>query len=112
MLPIRKSIPAARRATAIAVEVSVPAFGIWFAALAATVGPDGLFLSTYQEVPKGTRVDVEVALPSGPVVVSGVVAEHPIDGVGIAIAFEDLDAAARDRLEALAPPSEVRARVA
>lgn len=117
MLPIRKSLPVPRRAPAIAVEVRVPAFGTWFAAIAATVRPEGMFLSTFQEVPKGTRVEVQIALPGGPPIdVAGVVSEHPIEGVGIDIAFDDLDAASRDRLrdrdERLAPVSEIRTRVA
>lgn len=119
MLPIRKSMPVPRRAPAIAVEVSVPAFGIWFAAIAATVRRDGIFLSTFQEVPTGTRVEVEIALPDGePVKVAGVVGEHPLEGAGIDIAFEALEANARARIEALvpripaAPESGVRTRVA
>lgn len=113
MLPIRKSLPVPRRAPAIAVEVRVPAFGIWFAAIAATVRPDGMFLSTYQELPKSTRVELEIALPGGPPIeVAGIVNEDPLEGVGIAIAFDDLAADVRDRIEELAPLSEVRVRVA
>jgi hypothetical protein len=119
MLPIRKSMPVATCPPAIAVEVSVPAFGIWFAALAATVRADGLFLSTFHEVPSGTRVEVEIALPDGgPVKVAGIVGEHPLEGIGIDIAFADLDAVARVRIEGIvtripkAPESGVRARVA
>lgn len=122
MLPVRKSLPVPRRAAAIAVEVRVPAFGIWFAAIAATVRTDGIFLSTFQEVPTGTRVEVEIALPDGlPVMVAGVVGEHPLEGAGIDIAFDDLEADVRARIEALvpktsmipqAPESGVRARVA
>lgn len=110
MLPIRKSLPAPRRAPAIAVEVRVPAFGIWFAAIAATLRADGMFLSTYHDVPRGTRVEVEIALPDGlpPIVAAGVVGEDPIEGVGIDIAFDDLDVEVRDRLEGLAPASEIR----
>jgi hypothetical protein len=59
-------MPIPRRTAAIAVEVSVPAFGIWFAAIAATVRADGIFLSTFREVPSGMRVEVEIALPDGP----------------------------------------------
>lgn len=112
-------MPVPERAPAIAVEVSVPAFGIWFAAIAATVRPEGIFLSTFQEVPKGTRVEVEIALPgSTPVKVAGIVGEHPIEGIGIDIAFEELDADARARIETIvpripaAPESGVRARLA
>lgn len=119
MLPLRKSLPIQRRAPAIAVEVRVPAFGIWFAAIAATVRADGIFLSTFQEVPSGTRVEVEIALPDGaPVRVAGVVREHPLEGMGIDIAFEDLETTIRERIEAIVPriptarESGVRARVA
>jgi hypothetical protein len=104
MLPIRKSMPNLHRASAIAVEVSVPAFGIWFAAIAATVRPKGIFLTTFQEVPTGTRVEVEIALPEGDAVkVAGVVGEHPLEGIGIDIAFEDLEPGTRARIEALVP---------
>jgi hypothetical protein len=118
MLPLRKSLPIPRRAAAIAVEVRVPAFGIWFAAIAATVRTDGIFLSTFREVPSGTRVEVEIALPDGAVMLSGIVGEHPLEGVGIDIAFDDLEPELRARIEASvpripeAPESGVRARVA
>ncbi len=113
MLPIRKSLPVPRRAPAIAVEVRVPAFGIWFAAIAATVRADGMFLSTFQDLPRGTRVELEIAVPGGPPIeVSGIVCDDPFEGVGIEVAFDELDIASRDRLEGLAPPSEIRARVA
>lgn len=119
MLPIRKSMPIPQRPPAIAVEVSVPAFGIWFAAIAATVRPEGIFLTTFQEVPTGTRVEVEIALPDGDTVkVAGIVGEHPLEGIGIDIAFEDLDPDTRARIEAIvpripaAPESGIRSRVA
>lgn len=122
MLPIRKSMPVqscSPRAAAIAVEVSVPAFGIWFAAIAATVRADGIFLSTFREVPSGTRVEVEIALPEGePVKVAGVVGEHPLEGIGIDISFDDLDSEARSRIESIitripvAPESSIRPRLA
>jgi hypothetical protein len=70
-------------------------------------------------VPTGTRVEVEIALPEGaPVKVAGIVGEHPLDGIGIDIAFEALEPDARARIEALvprapvAPESGVRTRVA
>ena len=86
---------------------------------AATVRPEGIFLSTFQEAPIGTHVEVEIALPDGaPVKVAGIVGEHPIEGIGIDIALEDLDADVRARIEAIvpriptAPESGVRPRVA
>lgn len=119
MLPIRKSMPIPARPPAIAVEVSVPAFGIWFAAISATVRADGIFLSTFQEVPSGTRVEVEIALPEGdPVKVAGVVGEHSLEGIGIDISFDDLEEDVRARIETIvtripvAPESGVRPRVA
>lgn len=112
-------MPIPSHTPAIAVEVSVPAFGIWFAAIAATVRADGIFLSTFQEVPSGTRVEVEIALPDGPPAkVAGIVGEHPLEGMGIDIAFENLDATTRARIEAnvqkipVAPESGIRSRVA
>jgi hypothetical protein len=112
-------MPIPHRARAIAVEVSVPAFGIWFAAIAATVGPNGIFLTTFQEVPTGTRVEVEIALQGAEAVkVAGIVGEHPLEGIGIDIAFEDLEPVTRARIDAFvpripaAPESGVRARTA
>lgn len=122
MLPIRKSMPnlsGATRDAVIAVEVSVPAFGIWFAAVAATVRGDRLFLSTFQEVEPGTRVDVEIALPDGePVKAAGIAFEHPLEGSGIDISFDDLDEGTRARIDSIAtripsaPESSVRPRIA
>jgi hypothetical protein len=119
MLPVRKSLPISRRTPVIAVEVRVPAFGIWFAAIAATVCPQGIFLSTFHEVPTGTRVEVEIAHPDGvPVTVFGIVDEHPSEGMGIEIAFDDLDPNTRSRIETItmripdAPESAIRPRVA
>lgn len=117
MLPVRKSLPIPTRA-AIAVEVSVPAFGIWFAAIAATVRSDGMFLSTYRELPSGTRVEVDIVLPEGPAKVSGIVREHPLEGTGIDIAWDELDGDTRARIEAfvprIPPPPEsgIRSRIA
>lgn len=114
MLPNRKSAPAPR--AHIAAEVRVPSEGTWFAALAASVRPDGLFLSTFQELPAGTSVVVELSLPDGPAIVDGVVAHHEGDGPGVRVAFESLDDELRARIEAAshgAPPiSGVTTRVA
>lgn len=113
MLPVRQSLPSPRRRPAIAVEIRVPAFGLWFADVAANVRADALFVPIVHDVPLGTRVTVEMKVAGGPRVVAfGVVADHPLDGIGLEIAFHDLDENTRAELESLGPVSEVRARVA
>jgi len=118
MLPIRKSAPAPR--AQIAAEVRVPSEGTWFAALAANVRPDGLFLSTFQDLPRGTAVIVALFLPEGPVTFDAVVEHHEGDGPGVRVALDDLaeDVAARIAALVQAPPpsgvstSELASRVA
>jgi hypothetical protein len=112
MLPVRKSAPVPRRVKAIAAEVRVPSEGTWFAALAASVRADGLFLSTFQELPAGTAVVVELSLPGGSVTVDGFVEHYDGDGPGVRVAFEGLDEEIRSRIEASAPEPRVTALVA
>jgi hypothetical protein len=101
MLPTRKSSPAPRRNAAVSVEVRVPALGTAFGALAANVGPDRVFLSTFHALAVGTPVVATLSLPDGPVVVDGVVIEQGDSaGQGIALALEGLDEAVRARLRA------------
>lgn len=101
MLPTRKSSPAPRRNTAISVEVRVASLGTAFGALAASIGPDRVFLSTFHALAVGTPVEATLSLPDGPVVVDGIVAEQGDSaGQGIALALEGLDDAVRARLRA------------
>ena len=115
MLPVRERPPAPCHAPLLAVEVRVAAFGLWFAVLSAAMQAEGIFVSTFEELTEGTTVEVEIALPEGsPVQVAGVVANDRERGVGIAIAFDAIDAvdrSARARLERLAPASEMRLRL-
>lgn len=101
MLPTRKSSPVPRRPAAVAVEVRVPSLGTSFGALAASVRPDGVFLSTFQELGVGTQVVATLSLPDGPAIVDGVVVDGGDSaGQGIALALEGLDDALRERLRA------------
>jgi hypothetical protein len=113
MLPNRKSSPAPRRSPAVAVEVRVPSLGTSFGALAASIRPEGIFLSTFQELDVGTKVIATLSLPDGPAVVDGVVIDQgDAAGQGIAVALEPVDDAMRMRLSSassIAPPA---ARVA
>ena len=118
MLPTRKSAPAPRRSPAVAVEVRIPSLGSSFGALAASVRPESVFLSTFQLLAPGTAVILTLSLADGPVVLDGVVVEQGDPaGMGIAIELVDVDDAARARLasaSSIAPPAmdAVHARVA
>lgn len=115
MLPTRKSAPVPRRSPAIAVEVRVPSLGTSFGALAASVRPEGVFLSTFQNLEPGTAVITTLSLLDGPVVLDGVVVDQGDPaGMGIAVEFVDVDEALRTRLAAassIVPPA-VHVRVA
>ena len=118
MLPTRKSAPAPRRSPAVAVEVRVPSLGSSFGALAASIRPEGIFLSTFQLLEPGTAVVATLSLPDGPLVLDGIVVEQGDPaGMGIAVELVDVDDVARARLSAassIAPPSAIaqQARVA
>ncbi len=79
----------------------MPSLGTSFGALAASVGPDRVFLSTFHALAVGTPVVATLSLPDGPALVDGVVVE-PGDsaGQGIALALEGHDEAVRARLRA------------
>lgn len=109
MLPNRKSSPAPRRSPAVAVEVRVPSLGTSFGALAASIRPEGVFLSTFQELEVGVAVVATLSLPDGPAVVDGIVVDQGDPaGQGIAVQFHDVDDAMRTRLSgasSIAPPA-------
>lgn len=109
MLPTRKSVPAPRRSHAVAAEVRVPELGLAFGALAASIRPEGLFLTTFQELKVGTVVIVELSLPDGPMIVDGVVVHtEGATGLGLAIELEGVDEGMRIRLGAassMLPPA-------
>jgi hypothetical protein len=112
MLPNRSSYPP-RRSPAVAVEVRVPSLGTSFGALASAIRPEGVFLSTFQELTPGTAVIATLSLADGPLEVDGIVVDQGDPaGQGIAVEFEGVDDAMRSRLSAassIAPPA---ARVA
>lgn len=115
MLPTRKSAPVPRRSPAVAVEVRVPSLGTSFGALAASVRPEGVFLSTFQALEPGTAVITTLSLLDGPVVLDGVVVEEGDPaGMGIAVEFIGVDDAQRARLAAASSivPLPIHARVA
>ena len=98
MLPIRKSCPP-RRSPVVAVEVRVPDLGTAFGAIALSVRPEGVFLSTFQELAVGTEVVATLSLPDGPLEVDGVVVERGDPaGQGIAVQFDIIDDLMRMRL--------------
>ncbi len=100
MLPTRKSSPPPRNAP-VSVEVRVPSLGTAFGALAANVGPEGVFLSTFHVLVVGTPVVATLSLRDGPVIVDGVVVDAgDAAGQGIKLALEGLDEASRERLRA------------
>ena len=102
MLPRKSSRPPPRN-TAVSVEVRVPSLGTAFGAIAANVGPEGVFLSTFHALAVGTAVIATLSLPDGPVIADGVVVEAGDaggGGQGIALALEGLDDAVRERLRA------------
>jgi hypothetical protein len=113
MLPNRKSSPAPRRSPAIAVEVRVPSLGTSFGALASSVRPEGVFLSTFQDLAVGTAVTTMLSLPDGPAIVDGVVidANDPA-GQGLAVQFDQVDDLLRMRLSAAASVAPPQAKVA
>ncbi|MBX3186175.1 MAG: hypothetical protein KF819_04135 [Labilithrix sp.] len=98
-----------------AVEVRVPSLGTSFGALASSIRPEGVFLSTFQELDVGTEVIVELSLPDGPAIVDGVViAAGDPAGLGIAVELAPLDEGMRVRLSAASSviPPPLAARVA
>ena len=114
MLPPNRSISGIRRRSpAVAVEVKVPSLGTSFGALAASVRPAGVFLSTFQELAVGTAVVATLSLPDGVMELDGVVVErNDLQAPGVAVAFEDLDDAQRMRLDAASSLAPAAARVA
>lgn len=94
-------------------EVRVPSLGTSFGALAATIRPEGVFLSTFQELDVGTVVIASLSLPDGPAVVDGVVVKQGDSaGQGIAVQFEPVDDMMRMRLSAASSMAPPAARVA
>lgn len=91
----------------------MPSLGTSFGALAASIRPEGVFLSTFQEVEVGTEVVATLSLPDGPLQIDGIVVDRgDCAGEGMAVQFGAVDDVIRMRLSAassIAPPA---ARVA
>jgi hypothetical protein len=76
------------------------------------LGPTGIFVEAGERLAIGSAVVCEIAFPSGPLRVSGLVAREQtlaqgprdVGRVGLGIRFVNLDAAARTLLEGLIPP--------
>lgn len=92
----------------IAVEVRVPNLGMSFAALAANVEPDGIFLSTFLALDAGTKVLLQVTLPDGRAEIDGVVSSKPTAAGGIRIDLVDVDDHMKARLTAASSPPTAR----
>jgi uncharacterized protein (TIGR02266 family) len=84
----------ARARVAIAIDVSLTSESHFYAGLTGDVSGGGVFVSTYEPHPIGSRVEIELALPLGPVHARGVVrwVREMADGLapGLGIAFEHL----------------------
>lgn len=93
-----RALPRRRRAPVVAVEVRVPSLGASFGALA-RMEPEGVVVSTFNELAVGTFVVVELALPDGPAVEGGyVLARSARAEPGVAIGFDELEGTSRVRL--------------
>jgi uncharacterized protein (TIGR02266 family) len=78
------------------VEVSLESESQFFAGLTRDVSLGGVFVATYRMLAVGSRVEVRLDLPDGPLDASGTVrwTRGPGDGLtpGIGISFEQIDA--------------------
>ena len=79
-----------------------------FAALAAGVEPDSIFLSTFLGLDVGTKVLLQIMLPDGRAELDGVVSGKPTSAGGIRIDLVDLDEHTRVRLTAASCPPTAR----
>ena len=91
-------------------EVRVPSLGMAFAALAANVDVESIFLSTFLGLEIGTRVLLQITLPDGRAEIDGVVSDKPTSAGGIRIDLVDVDDHTKLRLAAAS--STPTARVA
>lgn len=85
------------------VEVSLTSESQFYADIAGSVVEGGLFLATYQRRRVGTRLDIELSLPSGTVDVRGTVrwVREGREGVppGVGIAFDELSETTRRAID-------------
>jgi len=105
--------PKSPRSPIVAAEVRVPTLGTAFGALAASVRPEGVHLSTFNDLALGTSVVVELALPDGPAIVDGlVIAANDPHGRGLAVELQPVDDRMRMRLSATSSMLPPMAKVA
>jgi uncharacterized protein (TIGR02266 family) len=94
----RRTLPRA----ALAVEVSFTSDSNFYTGLTGNLSEGGVFVSTYQQLPEGSRVAIEFSLPSGVIQVKGIVrwTRKASEGVtpGVGVQFEDLSGDARVRI--------------
>jgi hypothetical protein len=79
-----------------------------FAALAAAVEPESIFISTFLGLDPGTKVSLQVTLPDGRADLDGVVSDRPTSAGGLRIDLLDVDDHMKTRLEAAACPPTAR----
>jgi hypothetical protein len=84
-----------RRKT-IAVEVTLPADGRAFAALADDLSPESVSIQTFHAIVPGTEVVVQIALPEGLTRCEGTVTD--VGGGRVTIAFDAVAPADRARI--------------
>lgn len=82
------------------IEIRVPSEGRTFAALGSLLSDEGVFVATYQAVPNGTEIILELALADGPLHVEGTVTEtDTVPGsVGFYVTFDEIAQRDRERL--------------
>jgi hypothetical protein len=80
----------------IAVEVMIPAEGRTFAALATHLSPEAVSVQTFQTIPVGGEVIVQIALPDGIAYCEGTI--HRADPGGLTITFDAVSPADRARI--------------
>ncbi len=85
------------------VEVSLTSESQFYSDIVGSIDEGGLFLATYQRRRIGSRLEIELSLPSGSVDVRGTVrwVREGRDGItpGVGIAFDDLSESTRRAIE-------------
>jgi len=86
------------------VDVSIESDSHFFVGLSGDISRGGLFVATWRKLPVGAAVEVALSLPGGQVLAHGTVrwVRDLSEGVnpGFGVAFEELSAEARARVEA------------
>ena len=83
-------------------EVSLASDSQFFTGLTGNISKGGLFVATYQPVPIGSAVTMQIALPDGELKATGVVRwiREATSGAlpGVGVAFDPLDTASAERI--------------